>query len=114
MFAGVQFLQVATVFVRQQTATNTRGIGLVGVRVGVRTLSAATTHTERVWAHERTELVALDVFTRATDAGEQVTRAMVERRLEQQRTHRPTCRCGRCEWLESGRKRPATVQVDDV
>ena len=36
-----------------------------------------------VQAAERTEVIALDVFTRAQDAGQVVTMDLVERRLEQ-------------------------------
>jgi hypothetical protein len=41
----------------------------------------------------RTEIAALDVFARAESAGEQITLAMCERRLEELRSHPPTCRC---------------------
>ena len=41
----------------------------------------------------RDELIALDVFTRAQDAGQRITLAMVEARLAELRSHRPGCRC---------------------
>jgi hypothetical protein len=49
-----------------------------------------------VWLSERIELVALDVFQRATDSGQHVTRDLVAQRLQQLQAHRETCRCGLC------------------
>ena len=58
---------------------------------------------------ERIELVALDVFWRAEAAGEVITLAMVEQRLEQLAGHRPTCRCQVCGAVRG--RRWATIPV---
>lgn len=48
---------------------------------------------------ERCELLALDVFFRGRDSGAVITVAVVVDRLRDLRSHRGSCRCGRCEWV---------------
>ena len=46
---------------------------------------------------EAAELVAIDVFQRADKAGQRITLAMVERRVDELLAHAPGCRCRLCE-----------------
>jgi hypothetical protein len=46
---------------------------------------------------EAAELVPIEVYQHADQAGQQVTLAMVERRLEELLAHAPGCGCRLCE-----------------
>jgi hypothetical protein len=63
---------------------------------------------------ERAEIIALDCWRRATDAGEPVTRAVVARRLKQLAAHRSNLPVRALRMLHSGQQRSATLRVDDV
>ena len=45
---------------------------------------------------EAAELVAIDVFQRAEATGQPITLGLVERRLDELRSHEPECACGLC------------------
>ena len=64
-------------------------------------------HTGTVRVQEAAELVAIDVFQRADKAGQRITLAMVERRVDELLAHAPGCRCRLCEAA-------AKVRVRDV
>ena len=45
---------------------------------------------------EAAELAAIDVFQRAEATGQPITLGLVERRLDELRSHEPECACGLC------------------
>jgi hypothetical protein len=49
-----------------------------------------------VRVQEAAELVAIDVFQRAEATGQPITVGLVERRLDELRSHEPECACGLC------------------
>ena len=53
-------------------------------------------HTDKVRVQEAAELVAIDVFQRAEATGQPITLGLVERRLDELRSHEPECACGLC------------------
>jgi len=53
----------------------------------------------------RVEIIALDVYQRAEDAGQRITLPMCAQRLTELRAHRPTCRCGLCGTMAKAKAR---------
>ena len=65
----------------------------------------ATMPTVRSPRSSRVEIIALDVYQRAEDAGQRITLPMCEQRLAEVRAHRPTCRCGLCGTMAKAKAR---------
>ena len=53
----------------------------------------------------RVEIIALDVYQRAEDAGQRITLELCEQRPAELRAHRPTCRCGLCGTMAKAKAR---------